>query len=95
MKLADRIAIVTGGARGIGEAIATRFARDGAKVVVNYARSEKEANAEQSLRAWQSDIKLHDVRDATALAKLSQDEANSWQQLWADVDALLRRVKRP
>jgi 3-oxoacyl-[acyl-carrier protein] reductase len=43
--LAGKVAIVTGSSRGIGAAIATRFARDGAKVVVNYARSEKEANA--------------------------------------------------
>ena len=42
--LAGKVAIVTGSSRGIGAAIAERFARDGAKVVVNYAHSEKEAN---------------------------------------------------
>ncbi|MBY0512543.1 MAG: glucose 1-dehydrogenase [Gemmataceae bacterium] len=42
-KLDGKVAIVTGSSRGIGAAIARRFARDGAKVVVNYANSEKEA----------------------------------------------------
>jgi 3-oxoacyl-[acyl-carrier protein] reductase len=44
-RLAGKVALVTGSARGIGAAIAARFATDGAKVVVNYSRSEKEAGA--------------------------------------------------
>jgi NAD(P)-dependent dehydrogenase (short-subunit alcohol dehydrogenase family) len=34
MKLADRVCVVTGGARGIGEAIATRFVAEGATVAI-------------------------------------------------------------
>lgn len=44
-RLAGKVALITGASRGIGAAIATQFAACGAKVVVNYARSEKEANA--------------------------------------------------
>ncbi len=37
--------VITGGSRGIGRAIALRFARDGAKIVINYLQNEAAANA--------------------------------------------------
>lgn len=42
-RLENRVAIVTGASRGIGRAIAIIFAREGAKVVVNYRRQEGKA----------------------------------------------------
>jgi 3-oxoacyl-[acyl-carrier protein] reductase len=43
-RLAGKVAIVTGSSRGIGAAIAKRFAEDGAKIVVNYTSSKDAAD---------------------------------------------------
>ncbi|MCI3919151.1 3-oxoacyl-ACP reductase FabG [Paenibacillus sp. TRM 82003] len=45
-RLENRVALVTGGSRGIGEAIVYRLAEEGAHVVVNYASDRSRALAE-------------------------------------------------
>lgn len=52
MSLRNRVALVTGGSRGIGRGIATRLAQDGARLAIAY-RSNKVA-AQQTLRHLQA-----------------------------------------
>jgi 3-oxoacyl-[acyl-carrier protein] reductase len=73
MSTVQRIAIVTGGSRGIGRAIAERLARDGFGVAVGYASNEAEANAvvDAIEHAGGSAIAVRaDVADETAVEAL-------------------------
>lgn len=56
-RLKDRVAIVTGGARGIGEAIALRLASEGARVLIAYIHAEVASEtARRILQETSSDV---------------------------------------
>src|SRR5580704_17935604 len=47
--LSNKTALVTGASRGIGRAIALKFAEAGARVIVNYAHNREEAETSIAL----------------------------------------------
>jgi 3-oxoacyl-[acyl-carrier protein] reductase len=70
-KLANKVALVTGGSRGIGAAVALRLAADGANVAITYAKDAKAASAVVKAieRAGQKAIAIQaDAADADAVA---------------------------
>jgi glucose 1-dehydrogenase len=53
MRLQDKVAIVTGAATGIGQAIAIRFAREGAAVVIDYiGKPDVAANTQAQISSF-------------------------------------------
>ncbi|MCX8071552.1 MAG: 3-oxoacyl-[acyl-carrier-protein] reductase [Candidatus Binatia bacterium] len=69
-ELAGQVALVTGGSRGIGRAIATRLARAGARVVVNYLQNQEAALATVqaiSAEGGEAEAIAFDVSDAQAV----------------------------
>ncbi len=72
-KLDNKVALVTGGSRGIGKAIALLLAKEGAKIGLNYNRSANEANAvADEIKALGSEafVVQADVGDAASARSL-------------------------
>ena len=70
MTSSKRVAIVTGGSRGIGRGVVRRLAADGFAVVVNYAGNRDEAEAAVAEAGADAIAVQADVADEQAVARL-------------------------
>src|SRR5436305_239133 len=76
---ANRVALVTGGSRGIGRATALRLAREGADVAISYASRTREAEqtaaAIEALgrRAWAAPCDVSKPADVDRLVSQTRD----------------------
>ena len=71
-----KYALVTGGSRGIGRAVAVRLAQKGYQVIINYASNQAEAEKTLEQINGQGEIMRFDVSDAQQAREALQD----WQQ---------------
>ena len=91
MKLKDAVCIVTGAGTGTGAACAIQLASKGARVLVNYNRSEQEARdvVEKCIAAGGDALlaqgNVADDKDCRALAQAALDK-------WGRIDALINNA---
>ena len=67
MQLSDQWVLITGGARGLGQAIVRALSREGAGVVINYHRSDAAAQALADELGPRAIALQADVTDAAAV----------------------------
>ena len=82
--LSPRTALVTGGSRGIGRAVAELLARAGARVAINYVRDEAAANAAvRDIRAAGGEAMAlaGDVSRPEEARQLVRDVVSAWHRL--------------
>lgn len=83
MRLKDKVALVTGASHGIGRGIALGFAREGARVAVNYFRGEQ--NAADVVRL---------IREGGGEAEMYQGDASDTPRMREIIGAIVERFDR-
>ena len=83
MKLMGKVALVTGASRGLGKAIALQLAKEGAQVVVNYAKSAEKAREVVAT-----------IQSAGGNALTMQTDVSNFEEVEKMVDAIYEKFGR-
>ena len=97
MKLKNKVAIVTGGGKGIGEAISLGLAKEGAKVVVADLDKENSSNVVKEIVKYNGDAIYveTDVSNEASVKNLILETINRFNQIDILINnAGIRRVKK-
>lgn len=91
MELAGKNALVTGGSRGIGKAIALELAKQGANVAINYSNNKE--LAEEVVR----EIQKYNVKSIAVKADVSKEEEvnnmiKSIKEIFGSIDILVNNA---
>ncbi len=95
---AGKVALVTGGSRGIGRACALKLAELGADVVINYSRSAEDADAtarEVEKRGVRAIAIQADMGDREAILSLFERVREEFGRLDMLVNSAARGLERP
>ncbi|GGH86100.1 enoyl-[acyl-carrier protein] reductase III [Pullulanibacillus pueri] len=83
--MSNKVALITGGTRGIGKAIAEKFASEGYDLVLNFMRKKSNAEATQNELEEKYNIRVHIVKANVA-------DLENIKQLFAETKAAFGRL---
>ncbi|TBX17223.1 3-oxoacyl-[acyl-carrier-protein] reductase [Clostridium perfringens] len=89
--LKDKVAIVTGGTRGIGRAIALKLADHGANIVINYRNSDKEAEELKAILE-EKGVKVLTVKCDISNFEDSKNLMNKCKEVFGKIDILVNNA---
>lgn len=89
--LKDKVAIVTGGTRGIGKAIALKLADQGANIVINYKNSDKEAEELKAILE-EKGVKVLTVKCDISNFEDSKNLMDKCKEVFGKIDILVNNA---
>lgn len=89
--LKDKVAIVTGGTRGIGRAIALKLADKGVNIVINYRNSDKEAEELKAILE-EKGVKVLTVKCDISNFEDSKNLMNKCKEVFGKIDILVNNA---